>query len=210
MNNKEVPGLMEFKDVLFFSTEDVEEFNKIFLNNDYLILSESSYTKNILWNIFYKLDNLDFIKNIQKTLLLCLAEYVDSYQESVHSIQWQERIYLHKLDPGESEDIFNPSKSDSIENNIPFSRSIVVEIHINDNYSGGDTCWKYFDEFKSQYKSGSIVIYPANFLYSNKKNTIIDGRKIFLRTYFNGGKDFISEDPEIDGLDNVYMFSYMR
>jgi len=208
--DKNIPGLASFDQALIFSKEEINMFENIFNSSEFKKLNESKNIKNSLWNIFYNLDCIELIKKIQKTLLICLAEYSDYYKESIHSIQWQERIDLNVLYPGESEHIFNPSRSFDINNNIPFSRQIVAEIGIGDSYHGGKHSWQYFNVDQKPLKSGEIRIYPASYLYSNSISTILDGKKIYLRTFFNGGKDFISEDESFDGFENIYMFSYMR
>jgi hypothetical protein len=208
--DKNIPGLASFDQVLIFSEEEINMFENIFNSDEFKKLNESKSIKNSLWNIFYHLDCIELIKKIQKTLLICLAEYSDYYKESIHSIQWQERIDLKILYPGESEYMFNPSKSFNVKDNIPFSRQIVAEIGIEDAHHGGKSSWEYFNVDEKILKSGEIRIYPASYLYSNTTSTILDGRKIYLRTFFNGGKDFISEDESFDGFENIYMFSYMR
>ena len=208
--NKNIPGLASFNQALTFSKDEIKMFESIFNSDEFKKLNESKNIKNSLWNIFYNLDSIELIKKIQKTLLICLAEYSDYYKESIHSIQWQERIYLKILYPGESENIFNPSKSFNVKDDIPFTRQIVAEIGIADAHHGGKSSWAYFDADQETLKSGEIRIYPASYLYSNSTSTIMDGRKIYLRTFFNGGKDFISEDESFDGFENIYMFSYMR
>ncbi len=210
IDNNLPPGVAVFKDKFFLSDEDINVFYEIFESEEYNNSLKSLNVKNILWNILYKKNKTDIIKNIQKELLVCLAEYVDLYEESVHTLQWQERIVLNVLNPGEKENLFNPCKSDNLNNSIPFSRSLVAEIELNNNYTGGDKKWLYFKDASKKNENNCITIYPASFLYSNSTSNIIDGRKIFLRTFFNGGKDFLIKDSLLEDNENAYMFSYLR
>ena len=165
--NKNIPGLASFNQALTFSKDEIKMFESIFNSDEFKKLNESKNIKNSLWNIFYNIDSIELIKKIQKTLLICLAEYSDYYKESIHSIQWQERIDLKILYPGESENIFNPSKSFNVKDDIPFTRQIVAEIGIADAHHGGKSSWEYFDADQETLKSGEIRIYPASYLYSN-------------------------------------------
>jgi hypothetical protein len=206
------PGIVLYNNVINFNENDIDcilSLKKYIEGNNYIDTSNSffSYMK--------KINKIDFAKNIQKTILHCFADYCDLYPEAIHSVQWQEPIDITVEYSGKSSDIFNPNKSHIDDNkkivNTPFSRKIVVELAVDDQYDGGTIQWQYLDNIKINKQSkGSILFYPANYLFSKTTGPIIKGRKISLVTFFNGGKDFLSEENNIEEENEIFRSSYMR
>ena len=162
-----------------------------------------------------KLNKKDFATNIQKGILHYFAKYCDIYEEAIHVVQWPENIFIDIEYSGDRSFIYNPNKSFLNEEmeirNTPFSRQIAVEVVVDDNYSGGTIEWPYLNNlFINKISKGSIIFYPANYLFSKKHNTIINGRRISLTTFFNGGKDFLAEENDLDEESANFLFSYMR
>lgn len=216
-NKKEIifPGIVLYKNFLSFNKTDI---NDIFLLNEHINKYKDSYEKSSIKNMFFhglnKINRSDFADRIQKNILLCLADYCNTYEEAIHTIQWQEDISINVHYSGQKDFIYNPNKSfvgdNEIIKNTPFSRQIVVEILVDDNFSGGKSTWPYFSNLElKNYSSGDILLYPANYLFSKNQDAIISGRKISLITVFNGGKDFLAEEDDIEENAEI-AFSYMR
>lgn len=219
LNKKEkviLPGVLLYENILNFNEDQI---NSIIAAKDYINKNfdkyDSSKIKNTFFHALNKINKKEFAENVQKSILYYCAKYCDVYDEAIHTIQWQDNIFIDIQYAGESSFIFNTNKSFIDDNqlikNTPFSRQIVVEVFINDNYRGGTIEWPYFNYLKMDIpKNGSILIYPSNYLFSKKHSTIIEGRKITLTTFLNGGKDFLSEENNLKEEDQNFLFSYMR
>lgn len=208
------PGVLIFEDVISFSDEDIQLFTETINNYVSSNISIEKYVKNVLWNIFKQQDKEYFISDMQKIVLNGLAKYCDFYPEAIHPTQWQEQIKAIIDLPGGEDKIFNPSRSTTDEDGnidyIPFSRSVVAELFIENNVEGGNISWNYLPGINiNNVSSGSLILYPANFLFSRKESTIISGRRIYIRTFFNGGKDFLAEASDLE-KKNELLYSYMR
>lgn len=209
-----LPGVLVFEDAFSTSKEMMEDINTIYYKYSELDEKLKEYMKNSIFFILEKNQKQDIIIQLQKIALNCLAKYCDHYPEAIHSLQWQESYKLIIEEPGHEKEIFNPSKSSlDAEKNIissPFSRQIVVELCIEDTTLFPEYNFIYFNnEINYSIFPGNIIIYPANFLWSREQSSIMNGRRIILRTFFNGGKDFASEKDIYDSVDNLF-YSYMR
>lgn len=209
------PGIVLYDKVIKIDSKDIDSILSMYFHTkENYEKYEVAKVKNTFFYALNKINKRDLAENIQKAILYYFAKYCELYPEAIHAIQWQENIFTDVEFAGEQSFIFNPNKSFmDDENNIkntPFSRQVVVEVCVDDNYSGGSAEWIYLDDVKiSNFNKGSILIYPANYLFSKKHNTIMNGRKILLTTFFNGGKDFLSEENALDESANL-SFSYMR
>lgn len=208
------PGVVLYDNVINISEDDV---HSIISAQDYINSDFEKYSiLNIKNTFFYSLNKINkklLAENIQKSILYYFAKYCDLYDETIHTVQWQENIFIDIEFAGEPSFIYNPNRSfidnDKIRN-TPFSRQVVVEIGIDDSYMGGPIEWPYLhNTMLDKLNSGSILFYPANYLFSKKHNSIIKGRKVTLTTFFNGGKDFLAEENSLEQENNL-LFSYMR
>lgn len=203
-------GIVIFNNVINVDLEDVENFIEAnnFPNNKEKII------KNSLWQKMYELNHKDTLSKYQKAMMTALANYCDIYPESIYSIQWQEDINIIVDLPGESEKIFNPSKptekEDGYINSVPSNRQLVVELYLNNEYESGSVSWPYVKYKLPKINNGDIVIYPASFFWSRKEKGIIKGKRIYLRSFFNGGKDFFVDDESFYRPGTELLFSYMR
>ena len=206
-------GILLFKNVFSLDDEDIKLINSIYYKNLELSIESKDYMKNSISRSLKKNNKEYLIKDIQKILLNCLAKYCDYYPESIHSIQWQDSYQIIINDPGGSKHIFNPCSSYLKNDSIylpPFSRQIVADICLQDTTDNYLSNFLYMDIQKDfSLSSGDIVLYPANFLWSRNEGGIIDGRSIYLRTFFNGGKDTDS-DELVEKENNDIFSSYMR
>jgi hypothetical protein len=209
------PGIVLYDNVYTLSKEDIETVVK---THDHINENPEMYPLNKVKNtFFYGLDKIGrrgMAENIQKGIMYYFAKYCDIYEEVIHNIQWQENIYIDIELAGEKDFVYNPNAShedqDGLVKNTPFSRQVAVEILIDDNYSGGQVEWPYLNNLKiDNWFRGSILFYPANYLFSKTHNTIMKGRKVTLTTFFNGGKDFLAEENGIEEDSNL-VFSYLR
>lgn len=206
-------GVLLFKNAFSLDEEDVKLIDSIYYKNLEL---DKDYKKHMKNSIFQALKNNDkeyLIKDIQKIVLNCLAKYCDFYPESIHSVQWQDSYEIIINEPGEEKSVFNPCSSFIEDKKIylpPFSRQIVAEICLQDTTNKDHLNFVYLSNDKNpSISSGDIIFYPANFLWSKNEGGIIEGRSIYLRTFFNGGKDIDSE--ELVEKENTDIFSsYMR
>lgn len=209
------PGIILYNNAVTIEQTDIENLLRVY---DYSFKYSSKYDKtikNIIWHVYTLMDKKDEILYIQNIILKFLSDYIDSFPESIHTIQWQEKINIDINISGEEGFIFNPSssfiKEDKKIDNLPFSRQIVFELLVDDNCIGGRNSWLYFEHLNDkQMQKGDILIYPANYLFSRKQSSIISGRKIILSTFFNGGKDFLAEDEAFIPPENNLLFSYLR
>lgn len=209
------PGVVLYKNAVNISDEDLDNLIKAY---QYSFKYSSKYDKtikNLIWHCYLLMDKKEEILYIQKLILKFMTDYIDTFPESVHTIQWQEKINIDIDVAGNDAYIVNPSASFIKENkeidNIPFTRQIGFELLVDDDFIGGKNSWIYLKELDDyQLSKGDILIYPANYLFSRKQSSIISGRKMSLSTFFNGGKDFLAEDEAfIDPSDNL-LFSYLR
>lgn len=208
-------GIVLYENVLDISNEDISDLINV---KNFIDEQENSLFKNVKNVFFYGFKHFNKEKTaikIQNSILRCLAHYSDLYDEAIHTLQWQENIYIDIDKSGEAEVIFNCNKSiinsNGEINTIPFSRQILIEIMVNDDYLGGGYEWPYFNNLTlDNIKKGSILICPANYLFAKKHKVIISGKKITLTTFINGGKDFLAEKIEFIGPENNLLFSYMR
>ena len=209
------PGIVLYENVLNIKKEDIESCALV---HKYLSTEEQKvFTKNIKNTFFYGFEKIDkkiFAEGIQKSILYYLAKYCDIYEEAIHTIQWQENIFIDIEVAGEQEFIYNTNRS-FIDNNkqirnTPFSRQISIEVCIDDNYIGGGLEWPYLNQLKiNKINKGSILYYPSNYLFSTHHKSILEGRRITLTTFFNGGKDFLAEENGTEESKSQ-VFSYMR
>lgn len=215
--NKKIlnPGIILYKNAVNIDETDIENLLKVY---NYSFKYSSKYDekiKNIIWHVYSLMDKKDDILYIQNIILKFLSDYIDSFPESVHTIQWQEKISVDINISGEDRYIYNPNasfiKEDKKIDNIPFSRQIVFELLVDDDFTGGKNSWIYFEHLNNEkMQKGDILIYPANYLFSREQSSIISGRKITLSTFFNGGKDFLAEDEGFLPPENNLLFSYLR
>lgn len=217
MGNQIFPGIVLYERAFELTEDDIKSIvsTKDYIDENFK-LHNLSKIKNTFFYSLKKINKEQLAKNIQYSILFYLADYCDKYNESIHSIQWQENISIDIEYAGDQEFLHTPNKS-FIDNktkkiqNTPFSRQIVAEVYLNEDYSGGGLEWIYLNKLKiNKIPSGSILFYPANYLFSKKHNTIINGRKLVLRTFFNGGKDFLAEENNIEEEEINFLFSYMR
>jgi hypothetical protein len=210
------PGIVLYENVLDVKEEDIASCADVYT---YLSTDQQKYfTKNVKNTFFYgfeKINKKGFAENIQKSILYYLAKYCDLYEEAIHTIQWQENIYIDIEIAGEKEFVYNTNKSfiddDNKIKSTPFSRQIAVEICIDDNYLGGNIEYPYCNNTKiNKLSRGSVLFYPSNYLFSKVHNSIIKGRRITLTTFFNGGKDFLAEENSLEDYENNLLLSYMR
>lgn len=208
------PGIALYENVIHISEDDTES---IVAAQDYINSNFEKYPiVNIKNTFFYSLDKINkkgLAENIQKCILHYFAKYCDLYDEIIHTVQWQENIFIDIEFSGENSFIFNPNRSFADNNkirNTPFSRQVVVEIGVDNSFKGGAFEWPYLKNTRlDKLNKGSILFYPANYLFSKKHNSILSGRKVTLTTFFNGGKDFLAEENGIDESKTL-LFSYMR
>lgn len=210
------PGIILYNNVINFTNDDI---NSIISTEDYIKRNYEKYHSSKIKNTFFhglnKINKKEMAENVQKVILHYFAKYCDLYPEVIHTIQWQENIFIDIEYPGGSSFIFNTNKSFVDETqaikSTPFSRQVAVEFFVEDSYEGGEIEWIYLNDVKiNNPSSGSILFYPANYLFSKKHNTIIKGRKTSLTTFFNGGKDFLSEENNLEEDNLNFLFSYMR
>lgn len=211
------PGIVLYNGVYDISSNDIEN---VISSKGHIDNTTDKYyngVRNKFFKSFEYLNNVDFAENIQSGILYYFAKYCDLYPEVVHCIQWQENIFIDCLYAGQIESgLFNSKKSDLNKDgfikNTPFSRQVAIEISIDDQYNGGGYEWPYLNNVKmNKFTKGSVLFYPADFIYSKKQNLITSGRKIILTTFLNGGKDFLAEENFIsDDEDSNMLFSYMR
>lgn len=204
------PGIAVFSNHCNIDKKDINSFYRA----SSILKNDRSEIRNSIWQTFNAIDEKLTIEKYQKYILECLAAYCDIYPESIHSIQWQEKISIIINNAGEQEYSFNPSKSFVEENgcinNSPFNRQLVVELYLDTDCVGGSYHFEYIDLNRYNPESGDILIYPASFLLSRKEKGIIKGRRMYLRTFFNGGKDFFNKDKDLDLPGTELFFSYMR
>ena len=209
------PGVVLYENVISISEEDIYDLVSLYMHiNENTEKYEISKIKNTFFYGLSKINKKEFAEEIQKSIMYYFAKYCDLYPETTHTIQWQENIYIDVEFAGDQGYIFNPNKSFEDDNkNIkttPFSRQVVVEMAIDDEHIGGALEWIYLDSPKiEKMTKGSILIYPANYLFSKRHNTIIKGRKVLLTTFLNGGRDFLAEENDLDENANL-AFSYLR
>jgi len=208
------PGFILYKNAVDITDYDVDNLVQVYKDSFKFDDKYGTKIKNTLWHLFKIMDKEDEILYLQKIILKFIADYVDTFPEAVHTIQWQEKINIDIDVAGETEYILNPNQSytklNKKINNIPFSRQIFLEISIDDQYDGGEVEWLYLPDVNiKKMNKGDILIYPANYLFSRKQSSIISGRKMFLTTFFNGGKDFLYEDEDYDSPNNNLLSSYL-
>jgi hypothetical protein len=209
------PGIILYEDVISLSDEDIYDLVSLYINiNDNPEKYDIKNIKNTFFHGLNKIGKKEFAENVQKSIMYYFAKYCEIYPETIHNVQWQENIYIDVEFAGDQKYIFNPNKSFEDDNNniknTPFSRQVVIEISIDDDYVGGSLEWIYLNNIKiEKMKKGSILVYPANYLFSKKHDTIIKGRKVLLTTFLNGGKDFLAEENGLDENSNL-AFSYLR
>jgi hypothetical protein len=217
-NKKETilfPGVVIFENAIDINDSDISDIYSVY---NYMSDGGDRYQLDKVKNTFFYglniINRSPVAEKIQKSMLNCFARYCDIYKEVIHTIQWQENIFIDVEYAGDSSFIFNPNKSFMENNkirNTPFSRQVVVEIVIDDDYEGGAIEWEYLNDIKiNKINKGSILFYPANYLFSKKHNTIILGRRITLTTFLNGGKDFLAEENGIEDTEFNLLSSYMR
>ena len=200
--------------VIFKSAIDVADGDSVLFQSASKIMSTRySSIRNGIWAAFSEIDKSEVIKEYQKAMLRVLAEYCDIYPEAIHSLQWQERIEIVTDIPGQEKKKFNPSKSSVDEdgniNSVPFNRQLVIELCIDDSYEGGRYSWDYFSDIP-QMSKGDVAIFPATFLWSREEKSIISGRRMYLRSFFNGGRDYFVDDEYLDKPGTEFLLSYMR
>lgn len=203
-------GIVTFENAIDVKDIEVNAFleaSKIPNNIDEII-------KNNLWEKMIKINSKEILIKYQKFMLMALANYCDIYPESIYSIQWQENIEIIVDFPGESEKLFNPSRTfanpDGYVNSVPSNRQLVVETYLDNDYDSGGVTWPYLNYKMPKPNIGDIVIYPASFFWSRQEKGIIRGRRIYLRSFFNGGKDFFIDDEKFYEPGTELLFSYMR
>jgi hypothetical protein len=208
------PGIVLYENVLSITDDEIASCSDVYqyINKNYERHSLSD-VKNTFFYGFKKIGREKFAENVQKSILYYLANYCDTYEEAIHTIQWQENIFIDIEFAGEKSFIYNTNKSFMDNDKIrstPFSRQISVEVCIDDNYIGGSLEWPYLNQLKiNKINKGSILYYPSNYLFSTHHNSILEGRRITLTTFFNGGKDFLAEENGIEE-SKAQAFSYMR
>lgn len=209
------PGIVVYENILDITENDISDiydtYKHLFEYEEYYELSK---VKNTFLYGLNKINKKNLAEKIQKTILSCFARYCDLYEEAIHTIQWQENIFIDVDYAGSQNYTFNPNRSftenDKIKN-TPFSRQVCVEVIIDDDYIGGSVEWPYLNNLKiDKIPKGSIIFYPSNYLFSKKHDTIMSGRKIVLTTFFNGGKDFLSEENGLEDEGPNLLSSYMR
>lgn len=153
------------------------------------------------------------VTNIQDLMLRALVVYADTYQESIHTLQWQEKYQLLAIPSGTKIDNlnFNASAADEkgVVDYLPFSRKIVCLGFINSEYIGGDLVFNYQD-LTYRPKPGTILMLPADYMYSLSVRPIVSGTMLCLFTAFHGGKDIDEELYEEKKGEEFIPLSYMR
>ncbi len=138
-------------------------------------------------DIFY--DDQSYIsESLYNAVETSLKKYYDVYPRAEKNIKSQEKfVKLLKYYPGS----FMPAHSD---HGIT-SRTISSVLYLNDNYSGGELYFPYFDiTFKP--KAGSVILFPSNFMYVHEVKTITDGiRYSFPNWFHNLEKQLLPENP---------------
>lgn len=190
-------GILEFPDVDIVIGED--GLVPVDLKSNRIVSSSTT--------INYKLEEL------QKTVLECLVSYCDLYKESIHTLQWQEKYQFFIITPGSEIKNINLNASSTINDKIdylPFTRKIACYIFINDDYEGGNIKFDQFDDLIYKPKRGTILLLPADFMYTHSISPILSHYRLSLFTAFHGGKDIDSELYEKEkGLGRISL-SYMR
>lgn len=201
-------GFAIFKDAIEVESEDVKLFIAAEKNRS------NNPVKNYLWKFFNKLGKDDILNKYQKVMLNALATYCDLFPESVYSLQWQEDIEVVVDYPGSDSRVINPVRTklnkDGYINSVPSNRQVVIELVLDSNYEGGSISWEYLECTYDKITQGSILVYPASFFWTKTEKGIISGRRVYLRSYFNGGKDFFVEDEGFYKPGTELLFSYMR
>ncbi len=157
--------------------------------------------------INYKLEKL------QKTVLECLVSYCDLYKESIHTLQWQEKYQFFVMNPGSGIQNINLNASSSINDKIdylPFTRKIACYVFLNDDYEGGSIKFDQFEDLIYKPKGGTILLLPADFMYTHSVNPVLSHYRLSLFTAFHGGKDIDSELYEKEKGIGTISLSYMR
>lgn len=186
------------------------EFNNIYLDIDEKINTTKLKSNKILSSKF-EINNR--LNKIQSSVLRCLVSYTDEYEESVHTLQWQEKYQLLSIESGTKIENLNFNRSEVQEDKdidyLPFTRKIISLGFINDNFIGGDLCFKHFD-LTYKPKPDTILMFPADYMYSLSIRPIVSGEMLSLFTAFHGGKDILEELYEEKKGEEYVPLSYMR
>jgi hypothetical protein len=209
------PGIVLYNSAIEISDSDLSD---IYSSYQHMSENADKYNelkiKNTFFHALNKINKINLAEKIQKSILHYFAKYCEIYDEVIHTVQWQENIFIDVEYSGENSFIYNPNKSFIEEGkikNTPFSRQVAVEVIVDNDYEGGHIEWEYLGGIKiKQMQRGAIIFYPSNYLFSKKHHTIISGRKISLTTFFNGGKDFLAEENNTEDADINMLSSYMR
>lgn len=65
-------------------------------------------------------------------------------------------------------------------------RSISTILYLNDEYSGGEIYFRYFD-FKYKPKFGDFIVFPSNYAYSHESMPITNGTKYAIVDFWSEG-----------------------
>ena len=117
-----------------------------------------------------------------------LKKYYDVYPRSEKNIKSKEKFSkLLKYYPGS----FIPPHAD---HGIT-SRTISSILYLNDNYSGGELYFPYFDILLKP-NAGSVIFFPSNFMYVHEVKEITSGiRYSFPNWFHNLEKQLLPENP---------------
>lgn len=189
-------GVVEFNNIPLEIDEDVKTIK---LRENRVLSSESQINNRLA--------------KVQSLVLRCLVSYTDIYPESVHTLQWQEKYQLLSVGAGTKIENLNFNASRMLEGKdidyLPFSRKIISLGFINDSYVGGDLIFNHLD-LTYKPKPDTILMLPADYMYSFSIRPVVSGEMLSLFTAFHGGKDILEELYEEKKGEEYVPLSYMR
>ena len=116
---------------------------------------------------------LDIKWILQESLDPCLEDYCSKYKiDGITPENWQLVRY------GEGQQFVT-----HLDENYNMPRTVSLTMYLNDDYTGGEIEYVWFN-LKYKPEAGDIVMFPSNYIFSHKVNTVLSGiRYAVVRFY---------------------------
>lgn len=147
--------------------------------------SNDSHRECRIFDLVYTLDASIEEFLISKTLFEIGKNYADKYRLGFSSMESPQLLH-YETESGHYDSHYDDGPGTP--------RLFSAVFYLNDVEEGGETEFDYFG-ISVKPKSGSVLMFPANYMYSHKANPPISNDKICIVTWFNPLRmqDFISK-----------------
>lgn len=152
-------------------------------------------------------EDKNFIKTLDAALYECLLVYLEIFPEVVCSIWWKSPGHVVTYKDGQYMGSHHDNGVEytpgiTPENEHAICNVITGSLALNDNYSGGKLKFRH-GGLSLRPPTGTIVLYPSNYVGSHQVTPVQDGERYSYLQFFGQGTPRSEEGEQMEWFPNL-------